>query len=612
MGKTLSRRRLLRAAAAMGVAGGVSSSSTGAAAQTTTNLEKYVQPLPNLETREPDGQRNGADSYRIPITEFKQSLHPDLPDTTLWGFDGSYPGPFIEAQKTEPIAVRFDNDQLPNEHLLSIDERVGGTTAENHPGYEKSVPVPEVRTVTHFHGLKTAPEYDGQSDMWTSPDGIQGPRFTDHWQQLPMDQARLTSTYHDHTLGAVRLNAYAGLLGLFSIQSQTEANLNLPSGEYDIPLLIQDKSFNADGSLSYPDEWVTMFAGDTVVVNGAVWPYLEVEPRRYRFRIVNGANHRTFSLQLSSQSGEGIPLLYQFAPGHGFLESVVTIGSTEDLSSLVVQPFERGEVIADFSNCAGETLTLTNNGELPYRGENSGSDLSEILQIRVTDPSDPPVDNSVDPTDMTLPNPPEFNRGAVQETRKMTLGQTTGDNGLPIKWTLNGYGFGDKEAIVRPTLGSTEIWEINNPTFNSHPIHLHLVTFRVIGRGPDGTEPPDPNERGHKDTVRVEPNETVRIITRFEKYTGQFPWHCHMLEHEDNKMMIRFEVIDSGDPTDPDGDGLYEDVDGDGEITQDDPQTLFNRFDDPETQSRPDDFDFNQNGHLDFDDIVELSEEIHS
>lgn len=610
MDTSLSRRGLLQAAATVGVAGAVPSFSR-AVEQTNVNLKKYVQPLPTLETREPDGERNGADSYRIPLTEFTQNLHPDLPDTTLWGYDGVYPGPFIEATRNSRIAVRFDNSQLPEEHVLNVDERVGGTTAENHPGYEQSVPVPEVRTVTHFHGQRVAPESDGQADMWTASNGVEGPRFTDPWQEMPMDQARLTSTYHDHTLGIVRLNAYAGLVGLYSIHSQAETEHDLPTGPYDIPLLIQDKSFNADGSLRYPDEWETMFAGNTAVVNGAVWPYVAVEPRRYRFRIVNGANHRTFSLRLNNQSGSGAPLLHQFAPGHGFLESVVSIGDGGDLNSLVIQPFERGEIIVDFSEYAGETLTLTNNAELPYRGENSGSDLSEILQIQVTDPSTPPVDNSVEPTSLSLPTPPEFNEDAVQKTREMTLGQTSSDS-LPLQWTLNGHGFGDNEGIVRPTLGATEIWEISNPTFNSHPIHLHLVTFRVIGRGPDGTEPPDPNERGHKDVVRVEPDETVRIITTFDTYTGRFPWHCHMLEHEDNKMMLHFEVVDSDAPTDPDDDGRYEDVNGDGETTQDDVQTLFDRFDDPEIQDRPDDFDFNQNDRLDYDDVVALSEEIDS
>ena len=534
----LSRRRLLQAGTSLGIAGAVTQTSSRAAAQTSPTLEKYIQPLPIPDVREPDGKHRGADSYEIPITEFTQNLHPDLPDTTLWGFDGIYPGPIIKAKQNQSLRVRFDNSQLPEDHLLNVDYQVHGTTSENYPGYDG--PVPEVRTVTHFHGLKIKPENDGQSGMWTSPDGVTGPAFSSAWQELPMRQSRLTSTYHDHTLGIVRLNAYAGLVGLYYIQSQREENLILPSGEYDIPLLLQDKSFNSDGSLDYPKTWTPSFAGDTAVVNGAVWPYLEVEPRRYRFRLVNGANHRTFSLQLHNESNQGIPTLFQFAPDHGFLESVVPIGPAGDLNSLVLQPFERGEVIVDFSDHAGETLTLTNNAELPYRGKNSGSDLSELLQIRVTDSSEDPMDNSADRTKINLPNPHKFSRNSVAKTREMDLGVAVEDGS--VTYQLNGYGFGDSGSTVRPQFGSTEIWKIKNNTSGSHPIHLHLVTFRVIGRGPNGTHPPDPNERGHKDTVRVEPGETVRIITRFDGYAGRFPWHCHMLEHEDNEMMLHFDV----------------------------------------------------------------------
>lgn len=536
----ITRRRLLKASASLGIAGAIPQTSSRVAAQSSPSLEKYIQPLPIPAVREPDSEHHGVDSYQIPLTEFQQNLHPDLPDTTLWGFDGVYPGPLIEGQRNQRMRVQFDNSQLPTNHLLEVDERIGGTTAENHPGYEKSVPVPEVRTVTHFHGLKVDPENDGQADMWSSPSGVVGPRFTNDWQELPMRQSRLTSTYHDHTLGIVRLNAYAGLVGMYYIRSQKEEKLNLPSGEYDIPLLLQDKSFNSDGSLDYPDSWTPMFAGDTAVINGAVWPYLEVEPRRYRFRIVNGANHRTFSLQLRNESSQGIPTLHQFAPDHGFLESVVPIGPAGDLNSLVLQPFERGEVIVDFSKHAGETFTLTNNAELPYRGENSGSDLGKLMQIRVTDPDETPVDNSANPTNLKLHSPNKLNKNAAVKTREMDLDLTVND-GL-VTYQLNGYGFGAEEAVVQPQLGTTEIWELKNNTNGSHPIHLHLVTFRVIGRGPDGTDAPDPNEQGHKDTVRVEPGETVRILTRFDRYTGQFPWHCHMLEHEDNKMMLRFEV----------------------------------------------------------------------
>lgn len=348
-----------------------------------------------------------------------------------------------------------------------------------------------------------------------------------------MEQGRTTSTYHDHTLGITRLNAYAGLLGLYSITTDAERELGLPSGDYDIPLLLQDKEFNDDGSLHYPEEFVSAFLGDTAVVNGAVWPYVEVEPRRYRFRILNGANHRSFDLQLESESGSGVPTMYQFAPGHGFLESVVPIGPNGDLDSLLLTPFERGELVVDFSDHAGETLTLANGADM-------GPELTDLVEFRVSDPSTPPEDASADPTSLSLPTPASYDESDARVTREMTLG-TEVRNGL-ITHTLNGHVFGDEDAPVYPQLGATEIWELQNESGGRHPIHLHLVTFRVIGRGPDGTQPPDPNELGPKDTVRVDPGERVRILVTFEGYTGQFPWHCHMLEHEDNKMMIPFVV----------------------------------------------------------------------
>jgi FtsP/CotA-like multicopper oxidase with cupredoxin domain len=544
----LSRRRLLQIGAGLGIAGSIPQTSTRAAAQSSSpDLDKYIQPLPIPEIRDPDGTRDGHDAHEITRQEFTKQLHPDLPETTLWGFDGSYPGPLIEAQRGEPVSVRFDNSGLPNEHLFKVDKRIPGTTAENHPQYDKDDPVPEVRAVTHFHGLKIEPENDGQSMMWTSPEGVVGPGFVNEWQRLPMDQGRLTSTYHDHTLGIVRLNAYAGLVGMYEIRSQAEEDLDLPTGEYDVPLLLQDKTFNEDGSLSYPDEFVPSFAGDTAVVNGAVWPYLEVEPRRYRLRLANGANHRTFSVQLENQSGQDVPTMYQFAPGHDFLESVVPIGPSGDLSSLVIQPFERGEVIVDFSEYAGETFTMANSAELPYQGKNSGSDLGELMEIRVADPSREPTDESADPTSLELPFSRLFSEDDVSVTREMSLDQTYNEEKKLLKKTLNGHGFveaadGDQEGIVRPQLGATEIWEFTNETAGPHPIHLHLVKFLVIGRGPDGTEPPAPNEQGYKDTVRVMPGETVRVLTRFDGYTGHFPWHCHMLEHEDYEMMLRFVV----------------------------------------------------------------------
>lgn len=519
--------------------GGVSQSIGQVSAESSPTLAKYVQPLPVPAVREPDGKRKGAEYHEVSVSEITQSLHPELPDTTLWGFDGVFPGPVIEGQQNQRLKVRFDNSQLPTEHLFGVDRRIHGTEPEDYPEYDG--PVPEVRTVTHFHGLNVAPESDGQAEMWKSPDGITGPRFVKHVHDIPNRQAKLTSTYHDHTLGISRLNVYAGLAGFYFIRSHTEEKLNLPTGEYEIPLMLQDRTFNEDGSLYYPESFVPNFAGDTAVVNGAVWPYLDVEPRRYRFRCINQSNGRTFNFRLSNESGTTVPTLYQTGAGHGFFESVVPIGPDRDLDSLLLSPFERADIVVDFSQHAGETFTVTNDAEFPFEGENEGSELGELLQIRVSETNKGETDTSAGPTDLKLPNTSGLNDQPVKETRHMSLNMTVDKYGLH-KHLLNNSGFFD-ETRVKPQLGTTEIWEFKNKTHHTHPMHLHLVDFRVIGRGPNGTEEPAPNERVGKDVVRVNPGETVRILVRFSDFTGQYPWHCHILEHEDHAMMRPFEVV---------------------------------------------------------------------
>lgn len=539
MGFEHTRRTLLKTTGTALAIGALPRTIDGAVARTSPDLEKYVQPVPIPENREPDGKRTGADYYEIPVVEFSQQLHPDLPETTLWGYDGRFPGPIIEARRNERIEVRFDNSRLPTDHLFDVDERIAGTEPEDYPDYDG--PVPEVRTVTHQHGLNVEPESDGQAGMWKSPEGITGPRFAKHVHDLPNRQSRLTSSYHDHARGISRLNVYAGLVGFYVIRSRAEERLALPSGEHDVPLMLTDRSFDEDGSLHYPDSFEANVAGDTALVNGAVWPYMEVEPRRYRLRFVNTSNGRTYSLGLDDESGSGVPTLYQFAAGHGFLESMVPIGPGGDLESLVLAPFERGEVVVDFSRHAGETFTLRNDAGFPFEGETNGSDLADLLQFRVTNSAEESEDPSADPRELSLPATSGGNERAARMTRHMTLSMTRDEYGLPMH-LLNDRRF-DDETVVEPQLGTTEIWELENETHHTHPIHLHLVEFDVLGRGHDGTDEPDPNERVGKDTVRVDPHETVRILVTFGDFPGQFPWHCHILEHEDHEMMRPFEVV---------------------------------------------------------------------
>lgn len=573
------RRSLLRATGAM--LGGVALGSTGldgaraatAATRTTPDLEHFVQPVPRPTVREPDGQRDGADYHEIVLQEFETAVHPDLPATTMWGFDGQFPGPLIQGRIREPIAVEFDNSQLPDDHLLSVDERINGTQPEHYPDYDG--PVPEVRTVTHFHGLNVPPEEDGQADMWMSPDGVTGPRFTDSLHELPNEQSRLTSTYHDHALGISRLNIYAGLVGFYNLVGPAEEARDLPTGEYDVPLMLNDRTFADDGSLHYPETFEANVGGDTMLVNGAAWPYLEVEPRRYRLRPVNTSNGRTYNLRLRGETCGCTPIMYQFAAGHGFLDRLVSIGPGCHMDSLLLAPFERADVLVDFSEFAGETLTLTNDAPFPFagfqdedhagghdeggdgHGDESGPAIEEVLQIRVAEETSGP-DESTPIEDLRMPYSPEVLSPWVQRTqeirtRQMTLSMVQDEFGLNMH-LLNDRRFFD-ETVHEPELGSVEIWELTNESMHTHPIHLHLVEFDVIGRGPDGTHDPRPNETRGKDTVQVDPDETVRIAVEFRDHLGKYPFHCHVLEHEDHEMMRPFEVVPPGEGDGADGAG---------------------------------------------------------
>jgi len=533
MGPEIGRRQLLATGAAgtaLGVTGLYTSlTSTVSAQSSSPSLDKWAQSLPVPSVRAPDGTRDGADFYDVKLEEFEQQLHPDLPATTVWGFDGSYPGPTFDVQVGEPIKVRFDNRSLPNSHLLSVDTDIGGTQPADYDGYDGEVP--EVRNAIHVHGANIRAMDDGQSTSWKSPDNVAGPGYVKDVQHVPNAQSRGTLLYHPHALGITRLNVYAGLAGVYLLRDEDEASLNLPTGDHEVPLVLQDRSFNDDGSLSYPEEFTSEFMGDTAVVNGAVWPYMEVEPRRYRFRVVNASNARAYDLSLrndTADSADDVPAMYQIATGHEFLEGVVDIGPGGAMSSLPLTAFERGEIIVDFSEHAGETLTLTN----------AADDISEVVQFQVADTT---VDDpTAAPADLDLPQPTDYDPESARATRSNTLDRDLGGDPPHL---LNGKGMLDDGVTARPHLGTTEVWEFENTTTQTHPIHMHLVKFRVIGRGPDGTEDPDPNELGPKDIVRVESGETVRVVAEFGDYVGKYPWHCHMLEHEDHAMMRMFEVI---------------------------------------------------------------------
>jgi spore coat protein A len=254
-------------------------------------LLKYVDPLPIPNHLQPV-RKKGRLEYKVRMMQFQQRLHSQLPPATLWGFEGKYPGPVIEAVANEPVAIEWIN-QLPEQHLFEIDTKVHGAMP----------PTPAVRTVAHLHGANTASEDDGLPEKWIRP----GQSATYHY---PNKQRAATLWYHDHALGITRLNNYAGLAGMYLLRGEEEKKLGLPEGPYEIPLVLQDRLLNDEGHLIYqassmvsprlaPGVWGPEFFGNVPVVNGAIFPFLEVEPRRYRFRVVNASNSRFFSFFFS-------------------------------------------------------------------------------------------------------------------------------------------------------------------------------------------------------------------------------------------------------------------------------------------------------------------------
>ncbi len=341
-------------------------------------LAKFKDPLPIPPLLKPKWRSEGYTYYEVNMMETKKSLHSDLPKTTLWGYDGIYPGPTIEVETGEKVYVKWQN-KLPDRHLFPIDHTVHGAEKEK----------PDVRTVVHLHGGRTEPASDGYPDAWfTKGFAATGHFFQKEIYEYGNQQSSRALWYHDHAIGLTRLNIYAGLAGFYFIRDSHERSLNLPNGNFEVPLLLQDRSFHEDGSLSYPEQpanntsgfkpsIITSFFGDTIVVNGKVWPYLEVEPRKYRFRLLNAANARFFRLTLDSGQK-----FIQIGTDSGFLERPIAV------KSLLLAPAERIDIIVDFSNMEGKSILLKNDAPThfpigdPVDSETTGT----VMQFRVSKP----------------------------------------------------------------------------------------------------------------------------------------------------------------------------------------------------------------------------------
>ncbi len=496
-----------------------------AASLNASTLKPWVDPLPLLPLAKSSGMRPNPDDpavkipyYRIPMREMRVKLHRDLPPTVVWSYGDSLFGPIFDTRSGSGLLVEWANE-LPAKHFLPIDHTLHGAEADK----------PEVRAVVHLHGGKTPPESDGYPESWFVP-GKSATCF------YPNQQDATMLFYHDHTMGINRLNIYAGLQGLFLIRDDHEDSLNLPKGKYEVPLLICDRMLRTDGSLEYPTSgdakspWVPEVFGDAMLVNGKLAPYLEVEPRKYRFRIMNGANSRFFRFSFGS-----LLEFHQIGSDQGLLAEPLP------LQRLELAPGERSDMVFDFSAHAGQQVLLK-------------SDSFDLLQFRVSATAIDNKDAALAPLLRPVPRIPE---SQAIKTRRLTLDENMDMVQQSMGMLLNNTPW-HMPVTEKPVLNTTEIWEFVNLTEDAHPIHIHLVKFQILDRRKfdvfqfrsKGTvrylAPPMPAtgpEAGWKDIVQVDPGMITRIIMRFEGYTGRYVWHCHLLEHEDNEMMRPFEVV---------------------------------------------------------------------
>ena len=431
----------------------------------------FTLPLRVPEVLDPVERTRSQDRYRVVMRTAEAEILPGE-RTPVWGYQGSYPGPTIVARRGRRVVVTHIN-RLPDP------------------------------TSVHLHGGKVRAASDGHPLDLIAP----GSRYR---YRYPNRQRPATYWYHDHADRMTGRHVYMGLAGFYLVRDPAERSLGLPRGRYDVPLVVQDRTFNDDGSLWFPEGETQQVVGDTVVVNGVAQPFFEVKARKYRFRLLNGANSTPFEFALAN----GDPLI-QIATDAGLMPNPVA------RESVLLFPAERADVVIDFSGYeVGTSVVLRNLA-------GSGT-TSEVMRFDVVGEAE---DRSRVPSTLRrLPplHPPD-------RTRSFRL---SFDSAREL-WTFNGAAFDPKRIDARPRIGETEVWRFVNESGLAHPIHLHEVSFQILDR--NGRQPP-PWEVGLKDTVVVHPGETVRISITFRGYPGTYVFHCHNLQHEDHGMMAQFEL----------------------------------------------------------------------
>ena len=455
-----------------------------------------------------------TDYYNIVQSASQQEIIPGY-KTTIWGYNGTFPGPTIVSTS-------------------------GRQTVVNHTN---KLPVP---TVVHLHGGRAAPDQDGYATDYLLPEGMNTPptvHSTPGMQSMtdtdatvtkvsrdyiyPMQQRAATLWYHDHRMDFTGPSIFKGLAGFHIVHDEEELGLPLPVGDRDIPLMICDRAFGADGEFLYPsldptlqsmpgvtENAKTGVMGDVILVNGAPWPMLNVGTGRYRFRILNASNARTYQLALRS-GGTGTVPFAQIGTDGGLL------GAPINQPNIVIAPAQRFDVIIDFGTFSvGDEITMLDQAD--------PGNVASVMRFK--------VDHTITDTTSIPAMLSEFRPIDVKSiAKRRTMNFRRSESG----WMINGHLFDPQTSEATVKNGTTELWTIHAEF--EHPVHLHLANMQVVGRNGG---PPGPFDAGWKDTVFFRDNDTIELAAQFNGYAGRYMFHCHNLEHEDMAMMANFHIVD--------------------------------------------------------------------
>ncbi|HWD63327.1 MAG TPA: multicopper oxidase domain-containing protein [Humibacter sp.] len=494
----------------------------------------YTVPLPIPAVLKPVNTAGGVDRYELTQREVRTQILPGV-SSRLWTYDGTFPGPTIEARRGRPVTIEHSNE-LPVPTVVHLH---GGHTPASSDGYPTDLVLPRGWSDVGSSDEDASSGMHDMSDMhgMTGMDAMSGmhdPRAVVtrlHREYTYPSQQRPTQLwYHDHRMDFTAPAIWRGLAGMHIIRDDNEQNLGLPAGDRELALMITDRAFAADGDLAYPaldptlkgrpgveERYVGGVFGDVILVNGAPWPVHEVDAARYRLRILNASNARQYNLEAITDDGRKLNLV-QIGADQGLLATPVT------LSAVPIAPAERYDVVIDFTGIPiGSRVRLVNTlgsghtrDVMAFRVARAATDDSRIPHTLATDL-------------------PMWQRSDASAVRDFAF--RAGRMGSGQGWLIDGKPFDPDRPDVTTALGDVEVWRLIADA--DHPVHLHLVGFRILTR--NGHEPL-PHDTGLKDTVSLRPGEAVEIITRFEGWSGRYLFHCHNAEHEDMGMMANLEL----------------------------------------------------------------------